>query len=120
MSEDPLKHSMVQGDLEDPIRRQIVNVLTGLPFDLTGATVRFIMNKEDFTAKIDVLAGIENPPSLGFVRYDWQAGDTDDIGNFPAHFQITFASGRKKTYPPSEEDPGKSFIFVLVGRKLAT
>lgn len=116
---DPLQHFMKKGDTEPPLRRQIIQASTGLPYDLTGASAKFIMTEEDMvTGKINAPAVIESPPSSGFLRYDWQTGDTDIEGNYPSEFQITLQSGKIITFPPGEFEPGKSYIFVKIVKDL--
>lgn len=115
MNRDPLKHFMKVGDLEPPLRRQIIDAETGLPFDLTGASAKYIMTEPDkTTGKINAAAVIETPVTSGFVRYDWQSGDTDTAGDFPSEFQITLLSGKKITFPSGQFEPGKSYIYVLM------
>lgn len=111
INRDPLKHFMKVGDLESILRRRLVYTSTGFPVDLTGASVQFILNEEDLSAKINKPAVIENPPTAGIVNYPWEAGDTDDAGNFPSEFEVTFASGKKATFPSGEFSPGKSYIY---------
>lgn len=117
--DDPLKHFMKRNDLEPVIRRTIKNRKTGFPEDLTGATVKFFMNETDLTTvKIDAAAVIESPASSGVVRYDWQGTDTDTADTYKAEFQIILASGKPITFPPADEEPGKSYITVLIGPDL--
>jgi hypothetical protein len=112
---DPLKHFMKKGDLEPSIRRAIIDGETGLPYDLTGASVKFIMTKDDLTTiKITAAGVIESPASAGILRYDWTGTDTDTALKFKAEFQITLASGKKLTFPAGDESPGKSYIDVLI------
>lgn len=119
MNNDPLKHFLKKGDTEPPLRRQIIQASTGLPYDLTGASAKFIMRESvGGTVKINTAAIIESPPSSGVVRYDWQTGDTDTAGDFPSEFQITLASGAVITFPPGEFEPGKSYIFVKITEDL--
>jgi hypothetical protein len=116
---DPLKHFMKKGDLEPVIRRAIIDGATGLPFDLTGASVKFLMNEDDLiTVKINAAGVIESPASGGVIRYDWQGTDTDTAKKYKAEFQITLASGKKLTFPPGDESPGKSYIDVLITQDL--
>jgi hypothetical protein len=119
MNNDPLKHFIKKGDTAPPIRRQIIQASTGLPYDLTGATAKFIMNEEDKTTPIiNAAAVIESPEGNGFIRYDWQAGDTDKVGNFPAEFQITLSGGGVLTFPAGEFSPGRSYIYVKITEDL--
>ena len=119
MKDDPLKHFMKRGDTGALLRREIEDQGTGLPMDLTGASVKFIMKSEDFSTElINVAASIEDPPSSGVVRYDWQTGDTDTVGIFPSEFQVTKLSGEIVSFPPNRDDPDLSFIFIHIGQDL--
>ena len=73
----------------------------GAPVDLTGATVKFVMQKQDGTAlKVNADAIIINAPE-GTVEYRWAAGDTDTPGNYRAEFKVLFA-GSQMTVPNAE------------------
>ena len=37
--------------------------------------------------------------SNGQVEYKWAVGDTDAVGMFDAEFEVTWADGRKQTFP---------------------
>lgn len=115
MSNDPLKHFLKKGDTEPPLRRQIIQASTGLPYDLTGATARVIMRATvGGAAIVDRAATIEAPASSGVVRWDPQTGETATAGNFPLEFEITLLSGKIITFPPGEFEPGKSYIYVKI------
>lgn len=71
----------------------------GNPVDLTDAVrVRFIVVDAKGTKIIDSDAQVSSAPE-GRVRYLWQQGDTDNVGNYRAEFEVTFADGRVGTYP---------------------
>lgn len=115
MNTDPLKHFLKVNDTGPPLRRTLIEAATGLPVDLTGASVKYIMTKEDkSTGKINAAMTIESPATSGVVRYDWQAADTTPAGNFPSEIEVTKASGEKITFPAGDPEPGKSYIFVLM------
>jgi hypothetical protein len=81
----------------------------GLPLNLTGATVEFLMR--DFgggAADVMGAASIEGPPQDGNVRYDWAAGQTDTPGEYEASFRVTFAGGVEQTFPNDD------FIAIII------
>lgn len=50
----------------------------------------------DNTAKgVSVVDGIN-----GEVEYQWQQGDTDEIGSYAAEFEVEFSDGTIRTFPP--------------------
>jgi hypothetical protein len=73
---------------------------SGLPIDLTGATVRFHMRDSDGIVVIDQPADIINP-TTGTVQYSWVASDTDTSGTFQAEIEVTYALGEIETFPNS-------------------
>ena len=83
--------------------------------DLTGATVQFSMKAAPGGAiKINKAAAVVvTPTGNPAVRYDWQAANSDTEGEFDAEFLVTYASGKKETFPNSE------FIKVIVGQRAA-
>lgn len=72
----------------------------GFPQDLTEFTaVKFLMRKRNAsTLSVEHAAAFEDKES-GLVRYDWQAGDTEEAGTFFAEFELQAADGRKQTAP---------------------
>ncbi len=79
--------------------------------DLTGATVRFHMVKDDGTVTIDnvtdgvtVVTATDSP----VVSYQWQDGDTDAKGRYEAEFRVTYEDGSTETFP------ARGFIPILI------
>ena len=68
--------------------------------DLSTATgVKFIMaTAVGATPKVNATAVIEDA-AAGVVRYDWLAVDTDAPGSYLAEWQVTWADGRKQSFP---------------------
>lgn len=71
---------------------------------IQGASeVRFLMRSQATGAvKVNALAtNLDDGTSAnkGKGRYDWSSGDTDTAGWYEAEVQVTFANGRKETFP---------------------
>lgn len=102
------------GDTGEPVRAVVVQDSDGQSPDWTGATVLFIMYEIDFETGamaevINKAAGIELPvASSGALRYDWQVGNTDRVGRFPARFKVTDAGGVIESYPD------KGFMWINI------
>ena len=70
----------------------------GNAVDVTGANVRFHMQKIGATTlKIDAAATVVDGPS-GHVRYTLQAGDTDTPSSYKAEYEVTFPDGSIETF----------------------
>lgn len=66
--------------------------------DVTGASVRFHMQKIGATTlKVDAAAIVVNGPA-GHVRYTLQDGDTDTPGSYKAEYEVTFLDGSIETF----------------------
>jgi hypothetical protein len=69
----------------------------GTPVNLTGATVRFVMGKGK-TLIANSAATIISA-SAGKVEYTLKESDTLVAGNYNAEFEVTFSTGKVKTFP---------------------
>lgn len=92
-----------RGDRLPALRVTLRDSLGGLP-NLTGATVKFIMNDKAAGTKIvqDQAAAIIGNPLNGVVEYAWQAGDTDIASTYSAEFEVTYLDGKDETFPNSK------------------
>ncbi len=80
---------------------------TGLPLDLTDASVRFrLAHALDGTVVVDdqlAVVLVENPADLATdeanVRYDWQVGETDTPGLYYGEWQGVDGDGKPFTAP---------------------
>jgi len=102
MSQNHVK-TMKQGATGPQLRVQIVNESNGQAQDLTDAEVQMIMcqvNDDSTTSTlVDSVALIDSPETEGKIRYIWNDGDTDVLGNHQAFFKITYATGVEEIYP---------------------
>jgi len=73
------------------------------PIDLTGATVAITMTLDDEETPIvnDESCTVVTA-SEGKINYQWQSGETDDIGMYRIEFHITFNSGATLTVPSGD------------------
>ena len=64
-----------------------------------AGSVKLIMTPDgDSTPKVNATATIVDSTNND-VRYDWGANDTDTAGLYNAEWEITYADGKKQTYP---------------------
>lgn len=111
----PFTRNMKRHATGPALRIQIKNKSDRLPFDLTGASVKFLMYEvEDdstLTELVNAAATLEDAEE-GLVKYEWQAGDTAEIGSHLAEFEITLSGGEKEVYP------SKGYIAINIERDL--
>lgn len=94
--------TFVAGDGEPSVYGTLTDPVTGLPFDLSGATVRFQMRlATDRRFTVDAIASVTGLSTAGTVRYDWNEGDLDTAGDYVARWQVTFADGSIQHTDPS-------------------
>jgi hypothetical protein len=87
-----------EGDLAPSILDTIK--IAGVAQDLTGATVIFRMRAAGDTALlVDQAARPLAPLADGQVRYDWQKGDTDTVGDYLGWWRVTLANANPQDTP---------------------
>jgi hypothetical protein len=69
----------------------------GTPVNLTGATVRFVMGKGKTLITSDTAIIVS--ATAGKVEYTLKENDTLLAGNYNAEFEVTFSTGKVKTFP---------------------
>lgn len=90
-------------DILPALRTTLTDSSTGLPVDLTtatSATVR-IVKAGATTATVNAAATIVSPATSGKLEYAWNAGDTDEVGDYYIEWTVNFGVGYPKTYPSS-------------------
>lgn len=71
----------------------------GVPVPLTGCTVQFAMRSRDNqNLVISGVASVVDAPT-GKVSYQWGVSDTNTSGSYYAEFVVTYANGRKESFP---------------------
>lgn len=70
------------------------------PVNLTGATVTIRMRAIGYPLPLlDDVPAVITDPQGGKVSYQWQAGDTDEVGDYEVEWTVTFAGGGVQTFP---------------------
>ena len=89
-----------RGDTSPRLAKQLLDH-DGAAVSLSGATVVFHMKDGDGNVVVDGGAATVTDAAAGEVRYDWQAGDTDEAGIFYGEFEVTYADASVETFPNS-------------------
>lgn len=89
--------TFVQGDTAPDITATLTDTVSGAAIDLTGATVRFQMRKEN-----DKRFTVNQPATVvdedaGSVSYRWATNDLSVPGDYQVQWEVTFNDGRVQT-----------------------
>lgn len=83
--------------------------------DLTGCTVLFRCSiaggGNDLLEEPAVILDQSINANKGHVYYEWQDGDTDEVGTHNCEWRVTFPNGKKATFPRGS---GDSFNRVII------
>lgn len=82
-----------------PSLAAILRDANGDAIDLTGATVVYSMQDKYSQILVNEQPVVITDAVNGTVRYDWQAGDTVEVGELRGEFEVTFNNGRIQTFP---------------------
>jgi hypothetical protein len=76
----------------------------GTAIDLiTAESVKIYMTADETeTAIVDGESCTITDASNGIIKYNWQSGETDDVGMYKIEFLITFTSGAILTVPSGD------------------
>jgi hypothetical protein len=89
--------SIKSGSTSPPL---VVTLMDGdTPAVLTGATVRIRMRSRLGGALVVDSPATVTDAAAGVVSYQWQAGDTDEVGEYEIEFEVTFSGGFEQTFP---------------------
>jgi hypothetical protein len=86
-------------NLATPLRVTLKD--NGAAIPLAGMNVFLLLSQGDVRRKLLFRrVCVVEDAAAGKIRYDWQAGDTDQVGAFAAEFEVVAqATGLKDTYP---------------------
>lgn len=88
------KIKLVQGDTRPQIRVTLTDDNTGLPVDITGATVRLKFRAVGSATLIDTLIGTVIDGANGVVAFAWNQSTLNvDAGDYEGEVEVTFAAG---------------------------
>lgn len=97
--------TIVQNDTAPPIESTLRD--EGVPIDLTNATnVRFHMEdkynrvvvEDDVTGRVSV-----TNHDLARVEYAFAPGDTTDVGDYTAEWEVVYDDGTSETFPTEDK-----------------
>lgn len=103
-----------QGDTA-PGLADTLSFSNGEAVNLEGATLKFVMRNMTFATPV-TLTGTASitEAAEGKVSYLFSASDTASIGNYAANWLVTFASGKKMTFPTI------GYLWIEVQENLTT
>ena len=101
-----MTHTIKRGDTRQIIKAVLGN--DGVPVNLTGATVRFLMSRYQTGALVINRAAHIEDATGGKIWFVWLAGDTNTAGLYQAEFEVTFPDGKVETYPNAD------YIYVNI------
>lgn len=101
-----------QGDTSPSLTARLVTA-DNQPANLAGASVIFHFRKTRGGASAISASAAIVDAATGSVRYDWQAGDTANFGEFEGEFEVTYADGNIETFP------NEGYIDISVSEQIA-
>lgn len=92
--------TMKQGDTDPPLPIQ-PRQQNGAPVDLTDIDeIRVWIKSPEHSIVCDPQnVTVDGDATEGNAFYNWQAGDTDNVGVYDVEFQIVWLDGRVRTFP---------------------
>jgi hypothetical protein len=86
-----------RGDTYPPLRAYL-QMSTGTPIRIEGATVRLVLTDKTDTEVLNKIVDIEDADK-GYVSYKWLPDDTATAGEFKGEFEITWMDESIVTVP---------------------
>ena len=87
------------GDRQPSLQATLWKGTSTTPEDVTGTTVKLVIQKEGSTATAQKLAASIVDGPNGKVRYDWLGTEFSVSGRYKAEWEVTFAGGKEGTFP---------------------
>lgn len=99
MTYEPADFVIRQGDTAPRITGTLTDG-AGDPVDVSGSTVLLHLHGLTVVNDLVLTASLDgDAPDDNVVYYDWEAGDTDEVGYYSGEWQVTFGSGQIQTFP---------------------
>ena len=86
-----------EGDIGIPFAA-VLKDNAGMPVDLTGASVDFVMALPNTIPKVNADATIDDPTG-GEVSYTSGVTDLDTVGTYWVEWEVTFSGGQIQRFP---------------------
>jgi BppU N-terminal domain len=100
-----------RGDTWPPLAAELVD--QDGPIDLTTAsTVKMLLKSDTISIKTGPVT-IDEDPKTGRVLYEWETGDTDNVGLYNGEFEITWESGKVETVPDGDDEEKPYFMVNI-------
>jgi hypothetical protein len=90
------KHSIKRNDVKRVVADQVL--LDGVPLNLSGSTVKFIMRNKDTGAVLSKDAVITDAAN-GKVQYEFAMGETATAGEYQVEWELSMMAGKMLTVP---------------------
>ena len=93
-----LTFTIKRGDLLPAYRARTLDKDATTPVNLNTATSVLLIMRGPVTVT-GAMTKEDQTSNTGWVNRDWVSGDTDIVGNYRAEIEVTWAGGKKQTFP---------------------
>lgn len=98
MADDGKVLTMKRNDTDPPFRAQVRDALNPGGVDLTNAaSAKLLVPGLGINASLTIEDQVTD---TGWVNRDWQTTDLHTDGTYDVEVEITWVSGKKRTFPP--------------------